>query len=176
MAGLAPDFSQPAPSITNQSSPADPAAPSNRDPGNTSTSRLTSPSRPAPGSKTVRETAPPPPAIRAGPRRRKPVKAGASRRRDTFAACSSQDLRQLAQVDIAARNDADDLSGPGPAAQCRGRRERARSFGDHPGAFGQRAHGGGDLIDRNRQRTVDQRRDERPHAVKNASAARAINE
>src|SRR5215470_959356 len=58
MAGPVRGLSPPSPAITNQSSPPGPAAPSNLDPAGTSTSRLTSPSRPAPVSRTVRTRAP----------------------------------------------------------------------------------------------------------------------
>ena len=89
---------------------------------------------------------------------------------------SAEDLGELAQVDVAARDHAHDLAGPSPAAQ-RGRgSERARALGDDPDPLRERAHGGGDLGDRNGQGVVDERRDQRPHAVKHAPAAGAVYE
>jgi cysteine desulfurase family protein (TIGR01976 family) len=69
----------------------------------------------------------------------------------------AEDLGELVQVDVAARDHADDLPGAGPAAQ-RGRRgERARALGDDPDPLGERPHGGGDLGDRDGHRVVHER-------------------
>ena len=69
----------------------------------------------------------------------------------------AEDLGELVQVDVAARDHADDLPGAGPAAQ-RGRRgERARALGDDPDPLGERPHRGGHLGDRDGHRVVHER-------------------
>jgi cysteine desulfurase family protein (TIGR01976 family) len=88
----------------------------------------------------------------------------------------AEDLGQFAQVNVAARDHAHHLAGPGPAAQGGRGRQRPRALGDDPDALGERAHRVGDLGHRDRQRTVDQRRDQRPHAVQHPAAAGAVHE
>ena len=69
----------------------------------------------------------------------------------------AEDLGELVQVDVAARDHADDLPGAGPAAQRGGRGERARAFGDDPDPLGERPHRGGHLGDRDSHRVVHER-------------------
>src|SRR6201996_2979067 len=69
----------------------------------------------------------------------------------------AEDLGELVQVDVAARDHADDLPGAGPAAQRGGRGERARAFGDDPDPLGERPHRGGHLGDRDGHRVVHER-------------------
>jgi len=90
--------------------------------------------------------------------------------------CPAEDPGERAQVDVAPGDHAHDLPGPGPAAQRGGGRQRARAFGDDPDALGEHAHGAGDLGHRDRQRLVDERRDQRPHAVQDPAAAGAVHE
>ena len=59
---------------------------------------------------------------------------------DADLSCRDQLRCELRQVDIAARDDADDRPLARPAGQRRGQRQRAGAFGDHPRLLGEQPH------------------------------------
>ena len=70
---------------------------------------------------------------------REGVAAFLEKRPPTFDWVADQ-LGEFAEVDVAARDDADDRPLAGLAAQRRGQRQRAGAFGDDPRLFGHQPH------------------------------------
>src|SRR6185437_8736064 len=105
-------------------------------------------------------------------RRRRRSRSGATRsadappppRRTSWSwLLSIQDAAQHRGVDVASRDDADDLAAGDATGRRRGRRERAGPLGDNACPLREQAHGGGDLVERKRERAVEDLRRVLPH-------------
>src|SRR6185503_20894250 len=102
---------------------------------------------------------------------------------DSWVACADES-GELLQIDVAARNDGDNLFAPIAAAVARGRRAAAQrggdgaaggAFGDDVRPLGGQLHRLRDVLERHHNRAGD-RREERPHRRQYRLAAGAVHE
>ena len=106
------------------------------------------------------------------------VRAAAVRasRRTSPGVPPAQDRRQPVRVDVAARDDADELPPRHLARERRGDGERTCAFGDHPDALGQQPDGGRGLVERHRVGAGEQRAGSLPHRGQHHLRARSVDE
>src|ERR1700687_5982073 len=89
---------------------------------------------------------------------------------------AGDDAAELAEIDVATGNDANDFAGAAFSGKRAGYGAGARAFSDHAIAFREQAHRGGDVWERADQRPVDQRASAFEHLRKDTLAANTVDE